>query len=232
MAFEISDSKKEIAKEAEKYMLSCINILSNFKDHLNIIKDSFSTAEQISPEVLHKKRGVIDRYKRQVKENFEQKFRPEAIKAIKLFSFFDSDNEVEELNSAFEDLLQQIAKGLVKFFDLLDNLKDPQFKDNVLHQVHDILSKIEELDQLVRDRIIDFIDDHILVKHDFRHNEVELQGLKEPLLELLQEKNLMPMIGKREQSLNPADNQRVWTPTDIREVPEHDDVGRYNEKEM
>lgn len=230
LSFKINKEEEQIAQESEKMFLSCLNVLSNFKDHLAIIKDSFSQEEAISVDLLYKKRGLLSRYRQQVKDNFEKKVRPIAAKASKLFSFFDSDANIEELNSSFEDGIKQIEKLTVKFLDAMDNIKDPEFIDTISIFVEDIFKEIETVDQLVRDRIVEFIDDHILSKHDFKSDHsLKFDNLAKPLQEMLEERKiLMPQISKRPQSMNPSDNQKAWTPTDIRDIPEHEDVGRYN----
>lgn len=237
MSFKIPDHEKQIAQQASEAFLHVINTLSVCKDHISIIEDIFKKFQNISGDALHEKRGLLNRYKQQIKKNYgDEKFKSSAVKALHYLDYFSSDIHVAELCNAFKDGVKDLEKAITVLLDILDNYQDPEFRDQVLKSIENINKESVQLEQLVRDRVIEYLDDNILsrnwVNNTSEKLNLTLKNKKPLIMELFEERNnvlnTVPQINKRPQSLNPADNQRVWTPTDLRDMPENDDVGKYN----
>ncbi len=247
LSFKINDSEKKLAKEASETFLASLNQLNIAKEHLEIIRDVFQKYETIDPESVKEKIGVLNRFKKKVKENYGEIFKLEALKAIELFSVFDTDSQVEELIEAFRNSISDLEKAVVIFLNQMDEYENVEFRQNILLAIENIFKETAQISQLVKDRIINYIDDNILLDNWMSDgdNLVE-KAIKQDNPEIYdilkeQEPNIpnrtkeeeptgQPNVYKRPQSLTPADNQRMWSPTDLREIPENEDVGRHNTK--
>jgi hypothetical protein len=229
MSFNITESDKKYALQIEEHLYQVINLLGICKDHLNIIQDAFKDSPEISADLLHEKRGLLNRYKQQIKKNFEELLQFASL-ASHYLEFFGSDSHIIGISSSFEEDIKELEKNCTQLLEILDDYRNPEFVKLILNAIKAIEKKSAQIEQLIKDRMVAYLDDNILAKNwktnTFDNHPVELEEHKPELMQIV-ENTGMPIINKRQQSLNPADNQRISTPTDIREVPEHDDVGKF-----
>src|ERR1700743_947983 len=107
MSFEVPQSEKDIANTAAERFSAVNNHLNLAKDHLDLMYDPFKKYNNISTESIVKKRGVINRFKKQVKENYN-KVKFLSLKAIQLLNYFASDTHTLEIINAFKDAIEDV----------------------------------------------------------------------------------------------------------------------------
>lgn len=224
MSFEVPQSEKDIAASAAERFIAVVNELGLAKDHLDIIYTPFKKHENISTDAIVKRRGIIARFKRQVKENYN-KVKALSLKAIQLLNYFGTDTHTLEVINSFKDSVQDLEKQITIFMDILDNYQSPDFRNNVITAIEGAKKQSAQVEKLIKDRIIEHIDDNILAKNwvsntgDALHLKIKD---KIPLItELFNERqkalqHAIPDIQKRPQTMNPGNIQRVYYPTDER----------------
>jgi hypothetical protein len=235
MSFQVPESEKNIANDASERFSAVSNALNLAKDHLDLMYEPFKKAEIISSDALTKKRGVLNRYKSKVKENYN-KVKLLSLQAIQLLNYFSTDSHTMEMINAFKDSIQDVEKQVTIFMDILDNYKSPDFKNNVISAIEGVKKQSSQAEKLIKDRIIDHIDANILAKNWVTNTGNELSLKIQDRIPLITElfnerqkaleetKVSVPDIQKRPQTMNPGNTQRMFYPTDLRNV---DDTGDY-----
>lgn len=229
MAFNIPDSEKEIANIASERFSAVIDAIDQAKDHLDLMYDPFKEHENISTESLTKRRGVLNRYKQQVKKNFNR-IMGLALYALEKFNYFATDTEISELISAFKDSVEDVEKQVNIFLDILNDYESPDFRQNVLKEIEGCQKQCIQLADIIQDRIIDHIDANILTKNWVTNTgddmNIKIQNRVPVVTELYNERqkalegagNKIPDIAKRPQPMTPALTQRVMSPNDLRDA--------------
>lgn len=226
MSFRIPENEKKIAKEAIENFFTTINSVSIAKDHLDILYGPFKKAQAISPDVLIEYRGKLNRFKSQVKKNFNQ-IKNHAFEALKNLNYFSTDTHCGELISAFKEAISDVMSSATKLIEVLDDYKTNDFKDKIIVAIDNIKKECAQLESLIRDRIVDHIKENI-IGESWMTDENEVMVLKDKIPTVidiynkindskLKEENQVPQINKRPQSLNFSDSQRVLYPQDIRQ---------------
>lgn len=230
MSFDIPDSEKEIGEYATQLFESVVNSLNLAKDHLDIIYNPFKRHDSISTDAVAKRRGKIDIYKNQAKENFE-KVKFIAFKSIDKLNYFSSDTHTMEMINSFKDAVGSLERQVVILLDVLDNYKSPDFRDNVLKSIEAVRKEASDIEKLIKDRIIPHIDANILAKDWVSNTSNQLQTKIQDRIPIitelfnqrqkaLEQGGAALDIQKRPQPLNPSDNQRIYNPSDLRNAPE------------
>lgn len=230
MAFEIPDSEKEIGKSISERFEIVKDQITQAEKHLDLMYEPFKSHEVISPKSLTENRGVINRYKQQIKKNFN-KVLLAAGRALEKLNYFCNDTKVSELITTFRDAVGGIEGQVNDLLDVLNNLESADFRQSVLSSIEKVKKECEQTSVLVQDRIIEYVDTNILTKNWTSNDDLNVNlKNKEPLIvELYKERqetlNGSPAlnISKREQAMNPSYTQRVSYPNDLREVPENND---------
>lgn len=223
MSFNVPDSEKKIARESAEYFSQINNLLSLAEDHLDIIYNPFSKYESVNSEYISKKIGALNRFKEKVKENFE-KIKSVGVLAVNSFNYFELDTKCGELLSSFKSQVKDLEKSVITFLEILDQYESNEFRENVLKSIENVKKDSSELQQLIKDRILEHIDENILGKNWINNiSEKTKQTIKQKIpaiVELYQEQNKVlndvPDQHKRPQSLNPTDTQKIWYPQDLR----------------
>lgn len=163
MSFDIPSDEKEKAESASSFFTAVISSLDHSKKHLDIIYIPFKKADNVSSDAVVEYRGAIYRFKEQVKRNFN-KTKLIALKAIVLLNGFASDTHILELVNAFRDGIGKVEKQVTILLDILSDYRSQDFKNNVISGVEAIRREAFEVEKLINDRIIDYIDTNILAK--------------------------------------------------------------------
>ena len=176
MSFEIPESEREHAKAAIEYLKKLDAALGYAKKHLTIIYDPFKDAESISTDIIVKYRSSIRRFKKQVKKNYN-KVKLFALNVIIKLSEFSTDTHIQELINTFKDSVEELEKQVNLFFDILDDFRSDQYKQNVVTGVEGIRKQSVTIERLLKDRIIDHLNSNILlndwVSNTSKENNVE-----------------------------------------------------------
>lgn len=163
MSFDIPESEQKEAQLASELFSQVINSLDHAKDHLNIIYEPFKKASDVPPEAVWEWRGAIRQYKDQIKTNYN-KVKRLAFQALVKLDVFSSDTHIMELINSFKDAIGELEKQIGILLDILDDLKAIDFRQNVISGIEAVRHQSQEIENLIKDRIIDHIDANILTR--------------------------------------------------------------------
>ena len=228
MSFKISDTEKKVAFDAMKNFSSTLNSLSIAKDHLDILYGPFKKAQTISSEVLIEYRGKLNRFRSKVEDNFSTT-KDYAFEALNKLNYFSTDTHCGELISSFKEAMNDLMKSSQKLIEILDDYKTEDFKDKIIVAIDNIKKESAQLENLIKDRIINHIKKNI-IGETWINDSNKVKNLTEKIptvIDIYQkinnskvtqdQNNLMPQNQKRPQILNVSDSQRVFYPQDLRE---------------
>ncbi len=223
MSFAIPDHEKKVALEGVKAFQSVINQLKLAKEYLSNIYDPFKKAKDLDTDKLVEKRGRLAQFTREVEEKFN-KVKYSAFLALDKLMFFGVDTKSEELRSAFQETVDDLSNSIDIFVTVMDEFKSPEFKEKVLVSIDNINKECAQVEIVIKERILDYLNSDILSNNWVSHISDEKKLVikeKEPLLMELQKEQLDPSAtgidqAKREQIMNPLDAQNVTYPADRR----------------
>ncbi len=161
MSFEIPESEKKKAQEAIDLFKKVLSSLDVAKDHITTMYDPFKEAESIPVESLHENRGVIHRYKEQIKDNFN-KTSIYALKAYSALDAFSSDTHIDELINTFKKTMGDLIDQVNVLMDVFGNMQSKEFKNQFISACDSVFSASFEVDKLINERIIDFVNTNIV----------------------------------------------------------------------
>lgn len=173
MSFDIPESEKQEAQAASDEFKKVISSLDAAKKHLNMMYEPFKEAEELPSEAIYEFRGAIFRYKTQIKDNFN-KVKAIAFLAIMKLNYFATDTHITELINTFRDSIGDVEKQVSVLLDILDDLKSKDFKNNMLQGIEAIRKAGFEVEKLIKERILDYIDNNILAKDWMSNTQNEL----------------------------------------------------------
>lgn len=136
--------------------------------------DPFKEAQSIKPEDVFKFRGAIHRYKEEIEKNFN-KVKTASFLAIMKLNYFTSDTHIMELINTFRDGITGVGDQVNILLDGLDDYKAIDFRDKVITGVDAIKKSALEIDKIVKERIIDYIESNILIKNWMSDTSDELK---------------------------------------------------------
>lgn len=213
MSFDVSKEEKHLAQKSINYFNLVMNHCELANDYLNQIYDPFSEeGAEVSPEELFEKRGLLNRYKQNLKKRYN-KIKLLAFYAMQLFNNFSNDTRSIELINAFENDFNILIKSVEDVLDILSNYKSNSFKEALIASIDIVKKESSELEQLIKDRIIEHINSNIL-NTSWSKDLGEIKA-KKPMLVSIHQNNI-PQIPKRPQALNPSNTQSSLNPSDLR----------------
>lgn len=226
MSFEIPESEKELADEAKIRFEAVVKRLRDSTEHLDIIYEPFRRHEEVSTKSLVAKRGLLNRYKQKVKDNFNE-LKTVALLAIrKLDHFASGDTAIQEIINSFVDSVEDVEKLVNKFLDVMGDYESDTFREDVMSAIDAIRGQTSKLESLVKDRIIEHIDANILSNNWMSSKtdelQLELDDKKPQIVELFDERQralnpgAFPDTNKKPQALNVSDAQRAYYPDHVR----------------
>ncbi len=212
LSFDIPDSEKQIARNTIEYLNGVYSSLKIASDHLDIIYDPFQSHTDISTESIVKNRGVIDRYKQKIKENYN-KMKEYAFYSIRELNEFSSDSKIKEIVDAFRSSISDLEDSVVKLLEMLGDYESKTYRDDIVKQIDLIKQYTDNTRELIKDRIIQHVESNILADSWLENTEKMLEEKEQksgPQMEPA--KNLMIDPAKREQQMNPSDASGVYYP--------------------
>lgn len=165
MSFQVPDSERRIAEKASE-LFSELNAMVRMSiRHLNIIHEPFSKSkEPLDSEVIIKYRRVFRRYRNQIKKNLYSLIKKAESCAITMAKF-SSDSKITEMMNSFLGNVKDVEKAGEKLLGSFSELDSDKFKDLVIATVDMVKKQLQQLKQLINDRILDHIDSNILAKN-------------------------------------------------------------------
>ena len=163
MSFDIPETEKKEAEEATKLFKEMSTSIDYAIKYLNIIYIPFKKVDSIPVEAIVEYRGAIYRFKEHVKKIFN-KIKLLALKSILKLNYFSSDTHILELTSTFRNGIGDLEKKINILLKILSDYRSPEFHKTIVASIEDIKGESFELQKLVNERILDFIDANILAK--------------------------------------------------------------------
>lgn len=171
MNFEVPDSEKRIAEKAEEYFEQLLAQMEDASKYLDLIYTPFSKHQNIDADMLVEYRVTFRQYKDQVKVKFRNIIR-KAYRAVALMNEFSTDTATEELMDSFMGAVRELEKYIDTFVSIFSNLSSPEFRNYLISTIDSLKKQLNQIRQLVTDRILDHIDSNILAK-DWAKNVLE-----------------------------------------------------------
>lgn len=163
MSFDIPETEKQKAQDAINALDKVLSSLDVAKDHIEYMYEPFKNSESVSPESLHNVRGVVDRYKEQIKKNFSQTNK-HALMAYAALDEFKSDTHIDELNNTFKKTMGDLTDQVNILMKVFGNLESADFKNQLVSACDSIFKAAFEVTKLVNERILDFLNNNIIGK--------------------------------------------------------------------
>lgn len=184
MSYNITDAEKAQAEKALLAFNMCLKLLTIALDHLNIMGIPFKDHPDIAPEQLIKFRAALRRYRDKCIENFNN-FKLTAFKCITYMQPFANDTQTAKLLKSFISSIEDIEKQVNIFSDLFNNLKSKDFITQAVQLIDSIKKEVNQLEEIIDDRIKSHIQSDILGKSWVNNISDELEmkiEKKTPLL--------------------------------------------------
>lgn len=230
VSFEIPEAEKKIAHDAKIRFEGFLSSLKLSLKHLDIMYESFSKFENLSSQDVFDKRGLLNRYKQKVKENFN-KNKTYGLRALQKLNYFvTGDISIQEIIVSFSNLMEELDRNVEEFLDKIEDYWDKDYRANALKAIEDIIDSGESLMDLVNDRIINHIEEHLLGKSWLDNvssdAQLQLEQFLSPIMELYKERQKTLNNGgqfiapeKEPQSLNMVQTNRMQGGDYQRPVP-------------
>lgn len=196
MSLDIPDSEKESANSVLKNIEAFSSLINSFDSQLDILHGPFENNEEISVSSVQSIRGVLKRYSDQLNKDF-YKLEQVAALIVNDLDAFSSDPKILELIGTFVesvDKLDERTKNLVK---TMDNWNSKTYRDDTLSDMNSLKGQLQQLENLLFDRIIKHINTNILAKNWVNSmNEKLKNDIKR------EEPNVVKLYKEREDILN------------------------------
>lgn len=163
LSYSVSDEEKEMAEKALAYYNFLLRTLKQANDHLDLIYTPFKDGSPILPKSAWKNRAALRRY-RDANIDIFNKFKRIAFKCFSLMHEFSSDTQAMKLNNSFVMSIGDIEKQVNRFSDLFSDLKSKEFGSSIVKSIDNIKKEIAQLEQIVEDRIMGYLENDLLNK--------------------------------------------------------------------
>jgi len=156
-------SEKNVAKEARAQFDKILSQLSDAAQYLWIIYDPFYTVSNPDMNMVVNYRKTFRQYRDQVRFKFSQ-ISNRADKCVVLMKEFASDSTTEEMMEAFMGMMRELQKYIDIFVSIFSNLNSAEFRNHLISTIDSIKKQMNQIRQLINDRILEHIDNNILAK--------------------------------------------------------------------
>jgi len=163
MNFDVPDSEKRVAEKAEEYFEHLLSRMENASEYLDLIYVPFSKRQNVDTEMIVEYRRTFRQYKDQVRRKFKTILKM-SYRAVALMNEFSIDTATEELMNSFMGSVRELEKYVDTFVSIFSNLSSPEFRNNLISTIDSIKKQLNQIRQLVMDRVLDHIDSNILAK--------------------------------------------------------------------
>lgn len=191
MNYTVPDSEKEIAEKAEEYLDQLLVEFQAFSLYLNLIYMPFKKYSNVDMSMIVEYRKTFKQYRDQVKIKFN-KIKKIIYQILTLLNTFSTDTATSEIIDAFANSIKDLDKYIETFVNIFDDFNNPDFPKYIVSTIDSIIKQINQIEQIVNDRVLDHIDTNILAKNwikDFTANEDKPIEDRVPLvMQLFQER--------------------------------------------
>jgi hypothetical protein len=196
MTYDVTDAEKQKAEKALLYFNYAIKLLNLASDHLNIMKTPFKENSETSEEEIMKIRAALRRFRDKAVSNFND-FKIESFKCVNIMQEFSSDPQIIKIMKSFISSIEKLEDNVNDFVDLFNDLSSKDFVKNIVENIELIQNKCEEIEEIIDNRIKNYIQENILSKSwvDSISNDLQLKVEKKTPL-------LIDLFNKRQDQLN------------------------------
>lgn len=163
MSFDVPDAERRTAEKAKETFKRLSSQLKLAVEYLTLIYEPFKKYEQIDPKEVAEHRVLLRKLERTVSEKFD-KISKIYEECLTLMEQFSTDTRTEVLMTSFTDAKEDVFKQVKTFLSIFSNLDSADFRNNLVSSIEAIRKQINQLRQLISDRIIAHIDANILAK--------------------------------------------------------------------
>ncbi len=163
MNFNVPESEKKVAEKAEEYFEQLLSRMEDVSNYLDLIYVPFSKHQNLDSEMLVEYRRTFRQYRDQVQRKFKVIMKL-AYRTTALMNEFSTDSATEELMNSFIGSVRELEKYVDTFVSIFSNLSSPEFRNHLISTVDSVKKQLNQIRQLVMDRILDHIDSNILAK--------------------------------------------------------------------
>lgn len=192
LTYDVPDAEKDKAAKIVLYLDQIMKMIYTCENHLNLIYTPFKDNTSITPAQIFAARAALRRYRDKVVDNFNE-FKKNAFKCFVLLQPFSIDTQVVKLSKSFVLSISDIEKQVNRFADLFSDLESKDFAQAIVKSIDNIKKELEQLKQIVDDRIKNHIQTNILSRNWVDNVSDELQEKVEqkiPLsIKLVEERN-------------------------------------------
>jgi len=181
MHFGVPESEKRVAEKAEEYFNQLIAKISDAKDYLDLIYIPFQKHQNIDMEMVTDYRKTFREYRDQVKFKF-RKMAQLSYKCVALMNEFSTDTATEEIMDSFMGTIRELEKYVDTFVSIFSNLNSSEFRNHLISTIDSLKKQMNQIEQLIKDRILEHIDSNILAKNWAKNISDRFEG-SEPIEE-------------------------------------------------
>ena len=164
MSFEVPDSERRLAEKASECFESLLRKIKDTSKHLDFIYDPFKSLNNVDNEVLNEHRAAFREYRDEAAKNFNTIFR-RGQRCLILMNEFSLDTKTEEMMNSFTDSLDEVKVQVNNFLSIFENLNSKDFSAELIATIDSVKKQLNQLRQLITDRILQHIDTNILAKN-------------------------------------------------------------------
>lgn len=161
LSYSVTNEEKERAEKALAYYKFLVKTIKEALAHLDKIYVPFKDGQAITPEESWKARSALWRYRDANIELFN-KLKRISFKCFSIMHEFSSDAQVVKLNKSFVLSIGDIEKQVNRFAELFKELKSKEFGASVIKSIENIKKEVAQLQQIVEDRIMTYIEQDLL----------------------------------------------------------------------
>jgi dGTP triphosphohydrolase len=163
MNFQVPDSEKRVAEKAEEYFEQLLAQMQDASDYLDIIYNPFQKRQNVDIEMIVEYRKTFRQYRDQAKRKFSSIIK-KSYRAVALMNEFSIDTATEELMDSFIGSVRELEKYIDTFVSIFSNMNSSEFRNHLVSTIDSIKKQLNQIRQLVTDRVLEHIDSNILAK--------------------------------------------------------------------
>lgn len=189
MSLDVTDAEKKIAQRAVRKFQHLSKKIDSFDKHLDILYNPFKSHEDVSKESIIEHRAALRRYRDKINENFNE-IKVFIVSCISDLNHFSSDTNISEIIKSFNDSVSDIDSSLEMLLTGLDNWQDKDYRANVMKAIENVKKQTDQIEKLIKDRIINDLNTNILAKNWTDNLDDKLKSSiknKEPYIKQLHE---------------------------------------------
>jgi len=164
MNFNVPDSEKQVAEKASEHFEQLLSQMQEASEYLDLIYVPFQKRQNVDMEMITDYRKTFRQYKDRVKSKFSKIIR-RAYQGVALMNEFGIDTATEELMDSFIGSVRELEKYIDTFVSIFSNLNSPEFRNHLVSTIESIKKQLNQIRQLLNDRVLEHIDSNILAKN-------------------------------------------------------------------